>query len=268
MDEARYTLSEHLGELRSRLGRGLLAGLICAAVSLMVADDIFKLMSAPLQAALPPGSQFVVTSPMEYVLTSLQIALTFGLVLASPYILYQLWLFVAPGLYGNEQKTVRVLVLSVCMCFLLGAAFCYFLVFPVMVRFLVEMTPPEIAGMYSVDLYFSFFLRIILGFGVAFELPVAIVLLCWMGILDPATLAKARRYSVVLAFVLGAVLTPTTDPYSQALMALPLIILYEVGLWAARLVGRREPTPEPATAPASPPVPAAPTPPPPTDQKP
>lgn len=251
MDEQRYTLTEHLSELRSRLGRGLLLALLCALASLMLADDLFAWMAQPMKDALPEGSKFVVTSPMEYVLTTLQIALTFGLVLASPYILYQLWSFVAPGLYATEQKLVRILVLSVCMCFMGGAAFAYFLVFPTMLRFLIEMTPPDIAGMYSVDLYFGFFLRIMLAFGVAFELPVAIVLLCWLGILNPDALAKARRYAIVLAFVVAAVLTPTTDPYSQSLMALPLIVLYEVGVWAARLVGTRE-----ARDAATPPPPA------------
>ncbi|MEW5855133.1 MAG: twin-arginine translocase subunit TatC [Myxococcota bacterium] len=240
MDETRYTLTEHLSELRARLGKGLGAALVCAVASLALADDIFELMSQPLKSALPPGSRFVVVSPLEYVLTTLEIALTFGLVVASPYIIYQLWAFVAPGLYATEQKVIRALVLATCCCFLLGAAFCYFIAFPFMVKFLVEMTPPDIAGMYSVSVYFGFFLKFMLGFGLAFELPVAIVVLCWLGILEPATLAAGRKYAVVLAFVMGAVLTPTTDPYSQSMMAVPLIILYEVGLWLARLVGKRE----------------------------
>lgn len=263
VDDQRYTLTEHLSELRTRIVHGLVAALLCALASFSLADDIFALMSKPLQDALPPGSRFVVVSPMEYVLTTLHIALTFGLVVASPYIIYQLWLFIAPGLYATEQRAVRVMVLSVCFCFLAGAAFCYFVVFPFMVKFLVELTPPEIQGMYSVSLYFGFFLKFILAFGVAFELPVAIVLLCWLGILDPAVLVKARKYAVVLAFVAGAILTPTTDPYTQSLMALPLIILYEVGVQVARLVGKREArTPEATTTtPATPaPVPAAPTP--------
>jgi sec-independent protein translocase protein TatC len=182
----------------------------------------------------------VVVSPLEYMMTTLHIAMTFGLVLASPYVIYQLWLFVAPGLYVTEQRLVRVMVLSACCCFLLGATFCYLVVLPTMIRFLIELTPPEIAGMYSVGLYFGFFLKFILGFGLAFELPVAIVLLCWLGALDPNTLAKGRKYAVVLAFVVGAILTPSTDPYTQSLMALPLILLYEVGLRVARLVGTRD----------------------------
>lgn len=248
MDETPHTLTEHLGELRTRLGKGLLAALACAVASLALSDDIFALMSRPLMDALPPGSQFVVVSPMEYVMTTLEIAFTFGLVLASPYILYQLWLFVAPGLYVTEQRLVRVLVSSVCFCFLAGAAFCYWLVFPFMIKFLLDMTPPEIKGMYSVNVYFSFFLKFILGFGLSFELPVAIVLLCWLGVLDPAVLARGRKYAVVLAFVLGAVLTPTTDPYTQSLMALPLILLYEVGVQIAKVVGKRGAMPSPAAA--------------------
>jgi sec-independent protein translocase protein TatC len=229
----------------------------CAAAALALSDDIFAIMSRPLVDALPPGSQFVVVSPLEYVMTTLEIALTFGLVLASPYIIHQLWLFVAPGLYASEQKLVRALVLSASTCFLVGAAFCYFVVFPFMVRFLVEMTPPDIKGMYSVNVYFGFFLKFILGFGIAFELPVAIVLLCWLGILDPDVLTRGRKYAVVLAFVLGGVLTPTTDPYTQTLMAVPLIVLYEVGAQVARLVGRR--TPRDAEQPAAG-VPAKPAP--------
>src|SRR5205823_5565790 len=154
VDETKYTLTEHLGELRKRIGRGLAAAIACAFASLAIGDDIFTLMSKPLHDALPPGSKFVVVSPIEYMMTTLEIALTFGLIVASPFIIYQLWLFIAPGLYAAEQKMVRVLVLSVCFCFLIGASFCYFIVFPFMVKFLVEMTPPDIAGMYSISVYF------------------------------------------------------------------------------------------------------------------
>ncbi|MBI5496377.1 MAG: twin-arginine translocase subunit TatC [Deltaproteobacteria bacterium] len=258
VDENRYTLTEHLSELRTRLGKGLLAAVVCGVASLALSDDIFALMSRPLQDALPPGSKFVVVSPLEYVMTTLEIALTFGLVIASPYVLYQLWAFIAPGLYATEQRLVRVLVLSACSCFLLGAAFCYVVVFPFMVKFLVDMTPPEISGMYSVNIYFGFFLKFMLGFGLAFELPVAIVLLCWLGVLDPAALARGRKYAVVLAFVAAAVLTPTTDPYTQSLMALPLILLYEVGVQVSKLVGKRDKPAAEATAlaPAAPSGPA------------
>jgi len=266
VDENRYTLTEHLGELRGRLGRGLAAALVCAGGALTFADQIFRLMSEPLQAALPAGSKFVVVSPLEYVVTTLEIALTFGLVLASPYIIYQLWAFIAPGLYATEQKLIRVLILSASSCFMLGATFCYFVVFPFMVKFLVDMTPPEISGMYSVNVYFSFFLKFILGFGLAFELPVAIVLLCWLGILHVDSLKASRKYAIVLAFVAGAVLTPTTDPYTQSLMALPLIILYEVGLRVAQLVGTRDTPQEPAKEPA-PPASAPPAPPAPVEKQ-
>jgi sec-independent protein translocase protein TatC len=254
VDDKRYTLTEHLADLRRRLGRAIVAILACALASLALADDLFTVMSAPLKEALPPDSKFVVVSPLEYVLTSLEIALTFGIVLASPYVIYQLWLFVAPGLYEAEQRTVRLLVGATSLCFAAGAAFCYLVVFPVMMKFLLGMMPPDVVGMYSVGVYFGFFLRFILAFGVAFELPVAMVVLCWLGVLEPARLAKARRYAVVLSFVAAALLTPTTDPYTQTLMAVPLIVLYEVGLWAARAVGPRkkppEPEPKPKPAPA------------------
>ncbi|MBN2359573.1 MAG: twin-arginine translocase subunit TatC [Deltaproteobacteria bacterium] len=237
MDETKYTFREHLVELRSRLLRALTLVFLCTIACYFVADQLYSLLSLPMQAALPEGSSFVVTGPIEYFLVTLKLSLVAGLFLASPWVLYQFWAFIAPGLYRNEQRFALGFVVAGSLFFVGGAAFCYFLVLPLGLPLLIGLNPPEVVGMYRVGEYYSFAIGLLVAFGIAFELPVVLVLLSLLGLVDPAQLARYRKYALVLSFVAGAVLTPP-DVISQTSLSLPLYFLFESGLLVSRLLVR------------------------------
>lgn len=185
------------------------------------------------------GDQLVVLSPMEVFFAYVKIALICGLFLACPIWLYQAWRFVAPGLYSTEKKVVAPVVLSASTLFVGGGAFAYFLMFPVMFDFLVnQMLPQTLTASFTVDNYLGLLLRLTLAFGVVFELPLALSLLAMVGIVTPDGLAKQRKYAIVIAFIVGAVLTPA-DPLSQVMMSVPLVVFYEIGILCARLTAPR-----------------------------
>ncbi len=256
MSEGRMTFREHLVELRVRLLRAAIAVFICALFSFAFAEQLYVLLSLPMKHALPAGSSFIVTGPIEYFLVVLKLSATAGLFIASPWVLYQFWLFVAPGLYSHERTYAGAFVFFGSLFFSGGAAFAYFVVFPVGLPFLIGMNPPDVLGMYKVGEYYSFAVRMLLAFGVAFELPVVVVLLSLLGVVDPKTLASYRRYAMVGSFVFAAVLTPP-DVVSQVSMALPLYLLFEGGVLVARLlIRKRENTGEAETPPVDGPDPA------------
>ena len=238
MDEKEYSLMEHLGELRTRLVRALIGVGVVSMAAFLVSDQLLELLREPMQAMLEelhgPTARFIVTGAAEYIICQMKAALVAAVFIASPWILYQAWLFIAPGLYANEKRYVVAFVWAGALCFCGGAAFAYTAVFPSMFRFLVDSLPPDIAMMPSLEEHFSFTLKMLLAFGIVFETPVVIFILSVAGIVDPSGLGKYRRYVVVVAFIVGAVLTPTPDFLSQFLLAGPLIVLWELGILISR----------------------------------
>ncbi len=240
MDELPVTV--HLEELRRRLM--ICAGTWLAAFALCygMAKQLFQLIAGPVQAALPPGSSLVFISATEPFFAYLKIAALGGLLLALPVILWQLWLFVAPGLHGHEKRFALPFVISSCSCFAAGTWFGFRFVFPLVFRFLISFgTDGGMQAMLSMGSYLALASKLLLAFGLVFELPIVIFFLARMGVVDHHWLARHRKYAILLAFVVGAVLTPP-DIISQLSLAGPFVVLYEVGILAARLFGAPAPS--------------------------
>lgn len=237
--DIRLSFRDHLIELRKRLLLSAIAVVIFAAVGFFFAEDLYRFLRAPMEAALPEGSSFIVTGPIEYFVVLLKVSLAAGLLGASPWVLLQIWKFVAPGLYANERRYAAAFVFFGSIFFVSGAAFAYFVVFPAGLPFLVGLNPPDIHGMYKVGEYYSFAIRLLMAFGIAFELPVVIVLLCLLGVVSPDFFSRFRKYAIVLSFVFAALLTPP-DVITQVSMALPLYFLYEAGLLVARILSKKQ----------------------------
>ncbi len=248
MDEREYSLMEHLAELRGRLAKALIGVAIVGMAAFAISDDILKILRMPLDLAVEKANaealknglsaveaHFIVIAPAEYLICQMKAAFVAGLFIASPWVLYQIWLFISPGLYDHEKRYVRYFVWAGATCFCGGAVFAYMVVFPQMFGFFVANNPRDIMMTLSIEEHFSFSLKMLVAFGVIFETPVVIFILSIAGIIDPSTLGKYRKYVVVIAFIVGAVLTPTPDAYSQLLLAGPLLVLYEVGVLVSRL---------------------------------
>ena len=224
----------HLIELRDRLVRSCIAVGVCFAV-LMVwpgAAGLYDLLAAPLVAHLPKGSTLIATSVISPFLVPLKITLMAAFLLALPVVLYQVWAFVAPGLYTHEKKLVLPLVISSSLLFFLGVAFCYFFVFGQVFRFIQSFAPKSVSAMPDIEAYLSFVLTMFIAFGAAFEVPVVVVVLARMGLVSLEKLRSFRSYFIVLAFIIAAILTPP-DVVSQLALAIPMVLLYEVGIIAA-----------------------------------
>ena len=204
-----------------------------------------ELPSASVPAALPKTRQLQALKPMTYFFISLQIALIGGFILALPVVFYQFWQFVAPGLLSEERRLAIPVVAASVGCFCLGAAAAYWIVLPLGLRFFLALEPPDMTSQWAVDIYVSFVLRLLLGFGIVFEMPVVALILSRIGILTPEYMRSVRRYAIIVIFVLGAIFTPP-DPLSQILMALPLLLLYEFSIWISGTFGRKRPQKEPA----------------------
>lgn len=239
MDEREYSLMEHLTELRGRLGKALIGVGIVAIAAFWVSDQLLAILRAPMDKLIKesggPDARFVVIAPAEYLICQMKAAFVAGIFIASPWILYQIWLFISPGLYEHEKRYVSAFVWAGAVCFCGGAAFAYFAVFPTMFEFLVGNQPADVLMTLSIAEHFSFTLKMLLAFGVVFETPVVIFVLSVAGIVDPHALGKYRKYVVVVAFIIGAVLTPTPDILSQLMLAGPLLVLYEVGVFVSRI---------------------------------
>lgn len=229
----------HLVELRQRLMRAALAVLLVFLVLLPFARQIYGMLARPLLAQLPAGSQMVAIEVASPLLAPLKLAFFVALLIAMPVVLYQLWAFVAPALYRHEKRLAMPLLVSSAVLFYLGCAFAYFVVFPLMFAFFTAMAPEGVAVMTDIGKYLDFVLMLFLAFGLAFEVPVATVIVVALGWASVEQLARARAYVIVGAFVVGMLLTPP-DIFSQTLLALPVCLLYEVGLLAARVLVRGE----------------------------
>jgi sec-independent protein translocase protein TatC len=234
---AEGTLISHLLELRDRLVRGLIVLVVMFIPCAIYSNEIFTFVAQPLIDKLPPSSTLIATSVISPFMTPFKLSLFVALLLSMPYVLWQVWSFVAPGLYRHEKKFAIPLVLTSIILFYAGAAFAYQFVFPVMFEFFARTTPTGVTMMTDISNYLSFVLTMIFAFGIAFEVPIAVVLLVITGIVSLEKLQGARGYVLIGIFVIAAFLTPP-DPISQSIMAVPMYLLYEGGLIMARVLLR------------------------------
>ena len=227
---------QHLIELRDRLVKATL-GVVIAAAALAIFPGpaaLYDLLAAPLVAQLPAGATLIATSVISPFLVPLKIMLMAAFLLALPVVLYQLWAFVAPGLYSHEKKLVLPLVISSTVLFFMGVAFCYFFVFGQVFAFIQSFAPKSITAAPDIEAYLSFVLTMFIAFGMAFEVPIVVIVLARMGVVSIQKLKDFRSYFIVLAFIIAAIITPP-DVVSQLALAIPMCLLYEVGIWAAQL---------------------------------
>jgi sec-independent protein translocase protein TatC len=231
------TFVSHLVELRNRVLKATVAILVVFFCLMPWAGAIYDLLAMPMMAALPEGSRMIATGVITPFLVPVKVTLLVAFIIALPVVLYQAWAFVAPGLYTHEKRLVVPLVLSSSILFILGVAFCYYLVFGMVFKFINEFAPASISVAPDIESYFGFVLTLFVAFGLTFEVPVVVVVLVRMGILSVQKLKEIRPYVIVGAFIIAAVVTPP-DVVSQLLLAIPLCLLYEVGIWIAPLFAR------------------------------
>ncbi|MDO8864182.1 twin-arginine translocase subunit TatC [Haliea sp. E1-2-M8] len=234
-------LVAHLTELRDRLLRALLAVLVMFICLFPFANEIYSFVSQPLRALLPEGATMIATEVASPFLTPFKLTLVAAIFLAIPYLLYQIWSFIAPGMYRYEKRLAIPLLASSVLLFYAGAAFAYYVVFPLIFGFFTSVGPDDIAIMTDINSYLNFVLKLFFAFGIAFEIPIAAMILIWAGITTPEDLVKKRPYIIVGCFVFGMLLTPP-DVISQALLAVPMWILFEIGVFFGRFIQRRKDT--------------------------
>ena len=238
MTESQETFLSHLIELRERLVRSIVAFAIACIPALYFSAELYDVLAQPLIQSLPQGSRMIATGVITPFLIPMKIAFMAGFLLVLPYILYQAWAFVAPGLYSHEKKLVLPLVVSSTVLFLTGMVFCYFIVFGKVFAFISSFAPKSISVAPDIEAYFNFVLGMFMAFGLAFEVPVVVVVLVITGIVTVAQLREWRGYVVVAIFVVAAVVTPP-DVVSQIALAIPMCLLYEIGIVVAQAVSKR-----------------------------
>ena len=250
-ENTQETFISHLIELRSRLLRSIVAIVVVLVCLFPWAKDIYAALAAPLLKALPHGSTMIATDVTGTFLVPLKVTLMAAFLIALPYVLYQMWAFVAPGLYHHEKRLALPVIFSSVIFFALGMAFAYFIVFPIAFGFFAGYTPTGVQMMTDIDKYLSFVLTMFVAFGITFEVPVVVVVLVRLGVVSLEKLRSIRGYVIVGAFIVGAIFTPP-DVLSQVMLAVPLWLLYELGLLVARFVAvskaetgveQREPAP-------------------------
>ncbi len=239
MDDTPRPLTAHLEELRRRLFWVLGTWATFAAIAGYRAKDAFEILTLPAVAEVrSKGHTLIAIAPPELFFTYVKSAILVGFLVSLPMTLYQIWMFVAPGLYANERKLALPFVLVTTLLFFAGCVFGYFVAFPFVFEYFIGLEADYVVTSWTMQNVFAFMSRLYLAFGIAFELPVGILFLTLAGIVTPAGLARGRPYAVVVMFVVSAILTPP-DVVSQILLAVPLLVLYESGIWASRLVARR-----------------------------
>ncbi|MGH8720770.1 MAG: twin-arginine translocase subunit TatC [Burkholderiales bacterium] len=240
MSSTQETFVSHLIELRQRVVHALVAFLVVfVAIFLWPgAAPIYDFLAAPLMQALPEGAKMIATGVVTPFLVPMKVTALVAFMIALPYLLYQAWAFVAPGLYEHEKRLVLPVVIASTVLFLLGVAFCYYFVFGKVFAFINEFAPKSITPAPDIEAYFSFVITMFLAFGITFEIPIVVLVLVRFGVVSLERLRDARPYVIVGAFVVSAIITPP-DVLSQFLLAVPMCLLYEAGLFLARFVGKR-----------------------------
>ncbi|EMB49631.1 sec-independent protein translocase protein TatC [Vibrio mimicus] len=238
--EQTQPLISHLLELRNRLLKAVAAVIVVFIGLIYFSNEIYEFVSKPLVDRLPEGATMIATDVASPFFTPLKLTLIAAVFVSVPFILYQVWAFVAPGLYKHERRLIFPLLVSSSLLFYCGVAFAYFVVFPLVFGFFTAISLGGVEFATDIASYLDFVLALFLAFGIAFEVPVAIILLCWTGATTPKSLSEKRPYIIVGAFIVGMLLTPP-DMISQTLLAIPMCLLFEVGLFFARFYTRDEP---------------------------
>lgn len=236
METQEESFISHLVELRDRLIRALVAVIVIFLGLVNWARDIYSLLAAPMLAALPEGGHMIATDVAGAFFVPMKVTMMVAFLIALPYVLYQAWAFVAPGLYAHEKKLALPLLAMSVILFFVGMGFAYFIVFPTVFGFINAFAPEGVAVMTDIDKYLSFVLSTFMAFGVTFEVPVIVIVLVRAGIVSVEKLKEIRPYMIVVAFVVGAIFTPP-DVVSQFMLAVPMWLLYELGILMARVIG-------------------------------
>lgn len=237
--EKSVTLFDHLLELRTRLLRAVLGVAVVFCCLVYFAQDIYQYLAQPLLQTMPSGSQMIATDVASPFFAPFKLTIVLSIFLAMPHILYQMWSFIAPGLYRNEKRLIAPLMLGSTLLFYSGIAFAYFAVFPVVFAFFTSVAPEGVVIATDISSYLDFVLKLFFAFGAAFEIPIAIILMCWTGVTSPNSLRQKRPYVIVGAFVLAMLLTPP-DIISQSMLAIPMLLLFEVGIIIASLYHKED----------------------------
>jgi len=237
--QANYTLFDHLIELRTRLLRAIFSVLIVFCCLVYFAQDIYQYLAQPLLSTMPEGTQMIATDVASPFFAPFKLTIVISVFIAMPLILYQIWAFIAPGLYTNEKRLVAPLMFGSTLLFYGGISFAYFVVFPLAFSFFTSVAPEGVTIATDISSYLDFVLKLFFAFGAAFEIPIAIMLMCWTGVTTTDNLKKKRPYIVVGAFVVGMLLTPP-DIISQTLLAIPMLLLFELGLILASFYQKEE----------------------------
>jgi len=245
-DQARAArLTGHLRELRKRLIVSIAALVIGFAVSYFFSDRLYAVLISPLLPAMPKGSEFVAfTGVVEPFFVYIKVGILGGVALASPVILYEIWAFVAPGLYAAEKRWFLLTVLLSCLLFICGLLFAFFVVFPFAFKFLLSYSGPKLKPFISMNNYFSLVTRLLIAFGAVYQLPLAMLVLARTGVVSASRFLSWWRYAVITIVIVAAVLTPTPDAFNQMLMAGPLLVLYFLGILLAKIFGKKKPDTE------------------------
>jgi len=241
-----HTLFDHLLELRTRLLHAVLGVLVVFCSLAYFAQDIYQYLALPLLSTMPEGTQMIATDVASPFFAPFKLTIVLSMFIAMPYILYQVWSFIAPGLYRNEKRLVVPLMVGSTVLFYSGIAFAYFVVFPVVFSFFNSVAPEGVTIATDISSYLDFVLKLFFAFGAAFEIPVVIILLCWTGVTDVNSLRQKRPYVIVGAFFIGMLLTPP-DIISQTMLAIPMLLLFEVGLIFASFYTKKEDEISPAS---------------------
>lgn len=237
MSEVQETFISHLVELRDRLLRAIVAMLVVFVCLMPWASEIYDLLALPMMSTLPEGTHMIATGVVTPFFVPVKVTMMVAFVIALPFVLYQAWAFIAPGLYAHERRIGLPLVIGSTLLFLVGMAFCYFFVFGTVFKFIAEFAPKSIVPAPDIEQYLSFVMTLFIAFGLTFEVPVAVILLVKAGVVSIEKLREARPYVIVGAFVIAAVITPP-DVVSQFMLAVPMCLLYEVGILLAKFVSK------------------------------
>ena len=227
------SLSNHLLELRNRLLKVIVLFMIFAAVGLPFAGNIYEIVASPLNSVLPNGSTMIATEVSSPVMAPIKLVFYLALLLSMPWLFYQVWMFVSPGLYKDEKKFAGPLMLSTVVLFFSGVLFAFYIVCPIIFKFFIGITPDSIVVMTDINQYLNFIFKLVFAFGISLEIPVATVLLVNSGIVNKSSLSKGRPYLIIFFLIVGMLLTPP-DIFSQLFLAIPMLILFEIGLLIAR----------------------------------